>query len=74
GSNRGEIEIDYEMFAVPDRVQLIYEGREILDTGFISGDGRLSVPFSGRSGRVDVIITGNQTTNTQWNYTLYCPR
>ncbi|MGB3493002.1 MAG: hypothetical protein WBA57_09765, partial [Elainellaceae cyanobacterium] len=42
GSNRGEIEIDYEMFAVPDRVQLIYEGREILDTGFISGDGRLS--------------------------------
>lgn len=74
GTNQGEIRLDYEMFSVPDRFQIIYEGREILNTGFISGSDSLSVPFSGKSGRVDVIVTGNQATQTRWNYTLRCPR
>ena len=74
GTNRGEIQIDYEMYGVPDRIQIIYEGRELLDTGFISGNSSVSVPFSGKSGRVDVIMTGNESSGTRWDYTLRCPR
>lgn len=74
GSNRGEIEIEYEMYGVPDRLQIVYEGKELLNTGFVSGNNRVSVPFEGKSGRVEVIITGNQQeSGTQWDYTLYCP-
>lgn len=74
GSNSGEIEIEYEMYGVPDRLQIIYEGKELLNTGFVSGNSRVSVPFEGKSGRVEVIITGNQQeSGTQWDYTLYCP-
>ncbi|NET10486.1 MAG: hypothetical protein F6K16_38465 [Symploca sp. SIO2B6] len=72
-TNQGEITLEYETFQIPDRFQLIYEGRQILDTGFISGSNELTIPFSGRSGRVDVIVTGNQSDSTQWNYTLQCP-
>ncbi|MGF1537782.1 MAG: hypothetical protein ACFB4J_15060 [Elainellaceae cyanobacterium] len=71
----GEIEIEYEMFDVPDRLQIIHEGREILDTGFVSSSRRISVPFSGSSGRVKVSLTGNfEIDTTEWNYTLYCPK
>lgn len=74
-TNKGEIEIDYEMFTAPDRIQIVYEGQELLDTGFISGSDTLSIPFSGKSGRVDVIVTGSEEiSTTEWNYTLRCPR
>lgn len=72
--NQGEIQVDYEMFQVPDRFQVFYEGRELLDTGFISGNGRLSVPFQGTSGRIEVILTGNEKdATTKWKYTISCP-
>ncbi|MEM9907607.1 MAG: hypothetical protein AAF921_21570, partial [Cyanobacteria bacterium P01_D01_bin.44] len=74
-THQGEIEIEYEMYGVPDRLQVLYEGQEVLDTGFVSGSQTVSVPFSGKSGRVDVIVTGNQEqSGTQWDYILRCPR
>ncbi|RMG11353.1 MAG: hypothetical protein D6728_09030, partial [Cyanobacteria bacterium J055] len=69
----GELKLEYEMYIVPDRVQIIYEGREILDTGFISGRDRLIVPYEGQSGRLEVILTGNESTGTRWDYKLICP-
>lgn len=73
-TNRGEMELEYEMFGVPDRLQIFHEGQEILDTGFISGSDRLTLPFSGKSGRVEIVVTGNdQIATTEWNYTLHCP-
>ncbi|MEO0456953.1 MAG: hypothetical protein AAF152_10300 [Cyanobacteria bacterium P01_A01_bin.114] len=74
-TNQGELELEFEMYGVPDRLQILYEGRELLDTGFVSGSQTLSVPLSGKSARVDVIVTGNQEqSGTQWDYTLRCPR
>ena len=61
------------MYGVPDRLQVIYEGQYLVDTGLISGRDILSVPFKGNSGQVEVIMTGNQETGTQWNYTLSYP-
>ncbi|MDY6938696.1 MAG: hypothetical protein SWY16_13610 [Cyanobacteriota bacterium] len=71
--SKGEIKFEYEMYQVPDRVQIIYEGREILDTGFISGSDSLTIPYEGGSGRMEVILTGNESIGTRWDYTLRCP-
>ncbi|MEL6384717.1 MAG: hypothetical protein AAFQ89_20110 [Cyanobacteria bacterium J06626_18] len=73
-TNSGEIELEYEMFAAPDRLQIIYEGQEILDTDFVSGNNELTIPYAGESSRMEVIVTGNvETATTEWNYTLSCP-
>ncbi len=70
----GELRINYEMFDVPDRLQVVYEGRNLIDTDFVSGRNTLSIPFKGNSGQVEVIVTGNEEkSTTKWNYTLYCP-
>ncbi|MEO0756991.1 MAG: hypothetical protein AAFY78_08980 [Cyanobacteria bacterium J06648_16] len=74
-ANQGEIEIEYEMYGVPDRLQLFYEGKELLDTDFVSGSQTVRVPLAGESGRVEVVVTGNiEQSGTQWEYTLRCPR
>ncbi|MEO1592551.1 MAG: hypothetical protein AAFU71_14855, partial [Cyanobacteria bacterium J06632_22] len=74
-ANSGEIEIDYEMYGVPDRLQIFYEGKALLDTDFVSGSETVRVPFSGDSARVDVVVTGNiEQSSTEWEYTLRCPR
>ena len=74
-ANSGEIEIDYEMYGVPDRLQVFYEGKALLDTDFVSGSDTVRVPFAGDSARVEVVVTGNtEQSSTEWEYTLRCPR
>ena len=74
-ATEGELQIAYEMFTVPDRLQVIYEGQSLIDTGFVSGSKEISVPFRGDSAVVDVILTGNQDiATTRWNYTITCPQ
>jgi hypothetical protein len=71
----GVIKIDYEMYGVPDRLRVIYEDRDLVNTGFVSGSKSLSIPFKGSSGKVTVELTGNEEeSGTQWNYTLHCPQ
>ncbi|MDB9525264.1 hypothetical protein PN498_04635 [Oscillatoria sp. CS-180] len=73
-ASQGEIKLEYEMFDAPDRLQILHEGRQILDTGFISGNDALTIPISGRSGSLEVIVTGSPTIDTTlWNYLLRCP-
>ena len=74
-ATEGELQVAYEMFGVPDRLQVIYEGQSLIDTGFVSGSKEISVPFRGDSAVVDVILTGNQDiASTRWNYTITCPQ
>lgn len=73
-ASQGEIKLEYEMFDVPDRLQIIQDGVQILDTGFISGSSSLTVPLAGKSGRLEVVVTGNPgISTTEWNYLLTCP-
>ncbi|MEA5469425.1 hypothetical protein [Spirulina sp. 06S082] len=73
-ATEGIIQINYQMYDVEDRLQVIYEGRNLIDTGFISGRDKISMPFKGNSGQVEVIITGNtEIDTTKWDYTLKCP-
>lgn len=73
-SNEGKIKINYDMFDVPDKLRVSYEGKNLTDTGFARNGDSIEVPFKGNSGRVKVEVVGNETiSTTQWKYTLYCP-
>lgn len=74
-ANEGRINIDYEMYAVPDKLKVTYQGQILVDTDFVSGNNKLSTTFKGNSGRVKVEVIGNpDISSTQWKYTLYCPQ
>lgn len=74
-ANEGVLRINYDMYGVPDQLRVIYENRELVNTGFVSGQNTLSIPFKGKSAQVTIEIKGNQEqSGTQWDYTLYCPQ
>lgn len=74
-ATKGKVSISYDMKPVPDRLQVIYEGKTLLDTGFVSGTGSRSFDFEGNSNEMTVIVTGNPSkSTTQWNYQLSCPQ
>lgn len=66
----GTVTFSYEMYGIPDRMVIRYEGKNILDTGFVSYSrtGTIELP-AGTSDKVEVrIITDN--AGTAWNYTV----
>ena len=77
---KGVIKIAYNMYDVPDKLEVFYEGRAIWSTeqipgnqgGYVSNNNEASISFQGNSNEITVKVTGN-TQNTQWDYTLYCP-
>lgn len=76
GKGGGTVQYSYEMFQIPDNLKIIYEGKEIVNTGFVSGSAtqRINVP-KGNSDLLEVKLTTNDE-DTQWNYkidTTPCP-
>ncbi|MEM9215573.1 MAG: hypothetical protein AAGD25_14665 [Cyanobacteria bacterium P01_F01_bin.150] len=72
GTRQGTLTIDYESFTIPDRLQLIYEGRVIFDTGFVGTQGRkkFTVGFNGTSTALISRLTANRDVNTRWNFDI----
>lgn len=67
----------YETLDVPDRIQVFYEGGQVLDTGYVgdaanegTGSRVVSLP-AGSSSTVSIRVTG--PNGTQWEYTVNCP-
>lgn len=74
GVAAGVIELEYKMYTVPDQLQIFYEGEMLFDSTKRSGGETVSIPFSGRSSRIEVTVTGNQEEEgTEWEYTIQCP-
>ena len=78
GGNQGMIDLSYRTFTIPDKLQLVYEGKVIFDSGFESTGGSsddnptpkiVKVPFSGNSEQVKSILTTNNL-DTKWDYTV----
>ena len=68
----GAAQIFYQMFSVPDRLQLRYEGKVIFDSGFTSGSKttRFNIP-AGNSNKLDVVLTANPSiSSTRWQYKI----
>jgi hypothetical protein len=73
----GTFSFQYEAFVEPDRFQVQYEGRTLLDTGIVPRTGvpsgaTVSLSYAGASRAVTVIVTGS-SEGTTWNYTVGCP-
>ncbi len=66
----GTAEYSYDMLPIPDNLILRYEGKEILNTGFVSGagSGTVTIP-SGNSDKLQVILATNDK-DTFWEYTI----
>ncbi|MEV0851229.1 hypothetical protein [Nocardia fluminea] len=69
--------LTYETLNIPDRIQVFYEGGQVLDTGYVgdnanegTGSRVVSLP-AGSSSTVSVRVTG--PNDTQWEYTVNCP-
>lgn len=66
----GTITFSYEMYGIPDRMVIRYEGKNILDTGFVSYSrtGKIELP-SGTSDKLEVLIITDDA-GTAWYYTV----
>ncbi|GAD85404.1 hypothetical protein [Nocardia asteroides] len=69
--------LSYETLNIPDRIQVFYEGGQVLDTGYIgdninqgTGSAVVSLP-AGTATTVTVRVSGMD--DTQWEYTVNCP-
>jgi uncharacterized repeat protein (TIGR01451 family) len=70
----GTAKYSYEMFTIPDNLILRYEGKNILETGFVSGSktGTVQIP-KGNSDELEVILATNDE-GTQWDYEIETAR
>lgn len=69
--------LSYETLNIPDRIQVFYEGGQVLDTGYVGdnlnqGTGSVAVSLPGGTATtVTVRVSGPD--DTQWEYTVNCP-
>ena len=68
------IRISYEMLRIPDKLQVIYEGKEVLNTGFVSRRGTRTIALNGKSNQLTIVLVGNSNLGTLWEYKVDCPK
>ncbi len=76
GDKPGFVALNYQLFARPDDIKVIYRGQQIAGTGGPrSGRGGFGFDWRPVNGdySVDVIVTG-EIWGTRWNYSISCPR
>lgn len=76
GSGGQQVDIWYEFYEIPDRMEIYYQG-ELVDSiprgpGQTSGSSQLSVNLPGGAEFVGVKLVGNEDAGTRWNYTISC--
>ncbi len=66
----GRVQYSYEFYPIPDQFIFRYEGKEILNTGFVSGpgSGQVEIP-QGTSDELQIIVATNDE-DTAWEYTV----
>lgn len=62
--------------SIPDRMVIVYEGRNLFDTGCTPLTGSQNITYSGSQTRVTVNVTPNCSgpgSGTAWSFTITCP-
>ncbi len=77
GKKSGTFIFEYDTVAVPDRMQVVYEGRRLFDSGCVGtrGDRRVPISYSGNAEVVGIHVSPNCSggTFTSWSFTVHCP-
>jgi len=69
GQRWGTVTIDYDFYALPDRMTVYYENTLLLDTGLVSDGGHTNLTFGpGTSTYVTIVMNqgGNPDNDTSW--------
>ena len=72
GGNKGTINLSFETYTVPDRIQLFYEGGTLYDSGFVGKNDTVTKTFDGDSSLVTVQMTPNipNPGGTAWYFSV----
>lgn len=75
GTPSGVFSFRRQHFRVKDRMQVLYEGRVLHDTGCTGGGENIRLSYAGSSTNVLVRVIPNcaGTTGTAWNFAVSCP-
>jgi|GEM_PF-2010049 len=77
GTRGGLVVISFNMYRVPDHIEVRYHGRLLASTpGMVSGRHTLSFFFTPENNDpyVEVIVISNRMFPTRWVYRVNCPR
>ena len=73
-SSRGYVKLTYDMYSIPDQLELVYEGATIFSTGgLVSGRRIITRLIDGDDEFMYVKITATNS-GTAWDFTLTCPQ
>lgn len=73
GRTSGKFTVFYNMFSIPDRMDIFLDGKTIFTTsGLVSGSKTTTVNFSGSQSSIIVVMTA-PNNGTSWNYSIGCP-
>ncbi len=76
GTNAGNVTISYDMYSIPDRMDVRYNGSVARSTGgLVSGAGTLSFDYnpSNTSNAFCIVEMIAPNSGTAWEYTINCP-
>jgi hypothetical protein len=74
GASAGTVTLNFKTYTVKDRIRVVYQGVDIIDTGCVGTSGTKSAPYSGASSRVTVVVEPNCAggSGTVWDFSLSC--
>jgi hypothetical protein len=69
----GTFTATYDMYSIPDQLDIFYEGVIIYTTGgLVSGTGSQAVTYAGNSTTISVLLTA-PNSGTGWVFSVQCP-
>jgi hypothetical protein len=71
GANR-KVNLKFEFFEIPDRIELYFDGKKIFGVGPQSGQGNQTFDLPTNAEYVGVKLIGNDNVNTRWWYVISC--
>lgn len=71
GANR-KVNLKFEFFEIPDRIELYFDGKKIFGVGPQSGQGNQTFNLPTNAEYVGVKLIGNDNVNTRWWYVISC--
>ncbi|MBY0426156.1 MAG: IPT/TIG domain-containing protein [Cytophagales bacterium] len=76
GAFPGQVSVDYEMYSVPDQMDIYYNGQMVASTGgLVSNAGKLTFYYNANPGEPTIcnIRMYAPLDGTAWNYQANCP-